>query len=91
MTDETAVTTCGSIRMRNTEDRWNRDAVLRILGPSWSVQDGSVEVNRNPVAAGRILPMVHPEVEVGPTATKSRNEDNGRRIHEIVPEFGATR
>ena len=36
--------------------------------------------------------MVNPEVEAGPT-TKSRNEENWRRIYitkKMVPEFGAT-
>ena len=57
------------------------------------MQDGRVEVDRNTAAPTRTLPMVNPEVEAGPTTTKSRNEDNGRRIYitkKMVSEFGAT-
>ena len=37
--------------------------------------------------------MVNPEVEAGRTTTKSRNEEDGGRIHitkRMVSEFGAT-
>ena len=37
--------------------------------------------------------MVNPEVPAEPTATRTRNEDNGRRIYitkKMVSEFGAT-
>ena len=57
------------------------------------MQDGRVEVEPNPAAPARTLPMVNLEVEAGPTTTKSRNEDNGRRIYitkKMVSEFGAT-
>ena len=40
-----AVTSCRSIRMRNKEDRWNRDMLLGILVNPWSLQDGRVEVD----------------------------------------------
>ena len=35
----------------------------------------------NPAEPARTLPIVNLEVEAGPTTTKSRNEDDGRRIH----------
>ena len=57
------------------------------------MQDGRVEVEPNPAAPARTLPMVNLEVEAGPTTTKSRNEDDGRRIYitkKMVSEFGAT-
>ena len=37
--------------------------------------------------------MVNPEVEAGPTVTKTRTEENGRRIYiteKMVSELGAT-
>ena len=59
----------------------------------WSLQDGRVEVNHNPAAQARTIPMVNPEVEAGATTAKSRNEENGRRIYitkKMMSEFGAT-
>ena len=46
-----------------------------------------------PRSAARYIPMVNPEVEARPTVTKTRNEENGRRIYitkKMVSEFGAT-
>ena len=46
-----------------------------------------------PRSAGQIALMVKPEAEAGPTATKTRNEENVRRIQitkKMVSEFGAT-
>ena len=54
---------------------------------------GRVEVDPNPAAPARYTPMVNPEVEAGPTVTKTRNEENGRRIcitKKMVSELGAT-
>ena len=51
-----------------------------------------MEVDPDPAAPARYIPMVNPEVKAEPTATKPRNE-NGRRIHitkKRVSEFGAT-
>ena len=59
------------------EERLNRDMLLAILGNPWSLQDGRVEVHPNPAAPARYIPMVNPEVEGGPTVTKTRNEENG--------------
>ena len=53
--------------------------LLGILGNLWSLQDGRVEVDPNPAAPARYIPMASPEVEAGPT--KSRNEEHGRRIY----------
>ena len=67
--------------------------LLGILGNPWSLQDGRVEVNPDPAAPARYLPMVNPEVPAEPTATRTRNEENGRRIYitkKMVSEFGAT-
>ena len=50
-------------------------------------------VDPNAAAPARYIPMVNPEVEAGPTTTKTRNEDSGRRIYitkKMVSEFGAT-
>ena len=80
MSDKTTVTMCRSIRKRIEEERWNRDMLLGILGTPWSMEDGRVEVEPNLAAPGRTQPTVNPEVEAGPTATKSRNEWDGRRV-----------
>ena len=82
-----------SILRRNQEERGNRDMLLGILGNPWSLQDGRVEVDLNPAAPARYIPLVNPQVESGPTTTKTRNEENGRRIYitkKMVSEFGAT-
>ena len=66
---------------------------LGILGNPWSLQDGRVEVVPNPAALARYIPMVSPEVEAGLTITKTRNEENVRRIYitkKMVSKFGAT-
>ena len=66
---------------------------LGILGNPWSLQDGRVEVDPNPAAPARYLPMVNPEIPTEPTATRTRNEENGRHIcitKKMVSEFGAT-
>ena len=93
VSDKAAVTTCRSIRLQNKEERWNRDMLHGIFGNLRSMQDGRVEVDRNPAAPARTLPMVNPGVVAGTTTAKSRNEDNGRRIcitKKMVSEFGAT-
>ena len=80
-------------RRRNKEERWNREMLLGILGNPWSLQDGCVEVDPNPAASARYLPIVNPEIPAEPTATRTRNEENGRRIYitkKMVSEFGAT-
>ena len=67
--------------------------LLGRLGNPWSLQDGRAEVDPNPVAPARYLPMVNPEIPAEPTARPARNEENGRRIHitkKMVSEFGAT-
>ena len=93
MSNNAAVVTCRSIRRRNKEERWNREMLLGILGNPWSLQDGRVEVNPDPAAPATYLPMVNLEVQAEPTATRTRNEENGRRIYitkKMVSEFGAT-
>ena len=92
MSRQRGMTACRSIRMRNKEERWNRDMLRGILVNSWSLQDGRVEVNPNPAAPARYFPMLNPEVEAGPIPRKSRNEENGRHIylHHEEFEFGAT-
>ena len=88
-----AVVTCRSIRRRNKEDRWNRERLWGILGNPWSLQDGRVEVDLDPAAPARYIPMVNPEFKAEPTVTKTRNEEYGRRIYitkKMVSEFGAT-
>ena len=93
MSNNAAVTSCRNIRRRNKEERWNRDMLLRRLRNLWSLQDGRVEADPNPAAPVRDIPMVNPEVEAGPTVSKTRNEVNVRRIYitkEMVSEFGAT-
>ena len=88
-----AVVSCRSIRRRNKEERWNCGMLLGILGNPWSLQDGRVEVDPDPAAPARCLPMVNPEVPSEPTAARPRNEENGRRIYitkKMVSEFGAT-
>ena len=64
--------------------------LLGKLGNPRSLQDGRVEVDHNPAAPARYLPMVNP---AEPTATRTRNEENGRRINitkKMLSEFGAT-
>ena len=63
-----------------------------LLGNPWSLQDGRVGVDPNPAAPSRYILMGIGEVEAGPTVTKARNEENGRRIYitkKMVSEFGA--
>ena len=93
VSNNAAVVTCRSIRRRNKEERWNRERLLGKLGNPWSLQDGRVEVDPDPAAPTRYIPMVNPEVKAEPTTTKSRNEEYGRRIYitkKMVSEFGAT-
>ena len=93
MSNNAAVVTCRSIRRRNKDERWNRELLLVILGTPWSSQNGRVEVDPDPAAPARYLPMVNPEVPAEPTATRTRNEENGRLIYitkKMVSEFGAT-
>ena len=73
--------TCRSTRRRNKAEHWNLDMLLGILGNLWSLHDGRVEVDHSPTAPARYIPTLNPKVEAGPTTTKSRNEENGRRIH----------
>ena len=57
------------------------------------LQDGRVEVDPNPVAPARHLPVVNLEIPAEPNATRTRNEENGRRIcitKKMASEFGAT-
>ena len=52
-----------------------------------------MEVESNLAAPARYIPMVNPDVEAGPTVTKTRNKENGRRIYitkKIVSELEAT-
>ena len=91
--DKAAVVLSRSIRGQSKEERWNRDVLLGILGNPWSLQDGRVKVDPNTATTPRYIPMVNPEVEAGPTVTKTRNEENGRRTcitKKMVCEFGAT-
>ena len=93
MSDKAAVTTCRSIRLRNKEERWNRDMLHGIFGNLGSMQDGRVEVEPQPCGTSQNTSNGEPRVEAGSTTTKSRNEDNGRRIcitKKMVSEFGAT-
>ena len=93
VSNNAAVVQCRSIRRRNKDERWNCDVLLGILRNPWSLLDGRVEVDPNPAAPARHIPMVNPEVEAGPTVTKTRNEENVRRIYitkKMVSEFGAT-
>ena len=76
VSNNAAVVSCRSIRRRNKEERWKRDMLLGILGNPWSLQDGRVEVDPNPAAPARDIPMVNPEVEAGPTTMKTRNKEN---------------
>ena len=88
-----ALVTCRSIRRRNKEERWNRELLLGIHGTPRSLHDGRVEVDPDPAAQATFFPMVNPEVPAEPTATRTRNEENGRRIYitnKMVYEFGAT-
>ena len=52
-----------------------------LLGNPWSLQDGRVEVDPNPAAPARYIPMVNPEVKTGRQWRKPRHEENGRRFH----------
>ena len=74
------------------EERWNREMLLGIFGSPWSLQDGRVEVNPEPAALARYLPMVKPEVQAEPKATRTQNEENGRSIYitKKASESGAT-
>ena len=93
VSNSAAVVTCRSIRRRNKEERWNREMLLGILGKPWSLQDKRVEVDLNPAPSARYLPMVNPEVLAEPTVTRTRNEEDGRRIYitkKMVSESGAT-
>ena len=74
MSYSAAVVSCSSIRRRNKEGRSNRDMLLELLGNPWSLQDGRMEVDPNPAALARYIPMVSPDVEAGPTVTQTRNE-----------------
>ena len=49
VSNNAAVVTYRSIRRRNKEERWNRELLLG-LGNPWSLQDGPVEVDRDPAA-----------------------------------------
>ena len=65
--------------------------LLGIVGNPWSLQDGRVEVDFNPAAPARYLLVVNLEIPAEPTATRTRNEENGRRIcitKKMVSEFG---
>ena len=67
--------------------------LLCILGNPWSLQDGRVEVNPDPAAPARYLLMVNSEVSAEPTARRTWNEENGRRIYiskRMVSIFGVT-
>ena len=93
VSNNAAVVTCRSIRRRNKEERWNRELLLGILRNHWSLQDGRVEVDPDPAAPARYLPVVNPEVPAEPTVTRIRIKENGRRIYitkKMVSEFGAT-
>ena len=93
VSNSAAVVTCRSIRRRNKKERWNREMLLGILGNPWSLQDGRVEVDPDPTAPARYHPMANLEVQAEPTATRTRNEGNGRRIYitkKMVSESGAT-
>ena len=70
------------IRTRNKEERWNRDMLLGILGNPGSLQDGRVEVDPTPAALARYITMVNPEVEAGPTVTKTRKKCQTHLHHE---------
>ena len=93
VSNNAAVVTCRSVRRRNKEERCNRERLLGILGNPWSLSDGRVEVDPDPAAPARYIPMVNLEVKAEPTATKPRNEECDRRIYitkKMVSEFGAT-
>ena len=65
--------------------------MLGILGNPWSLQDGRVDPD--PAAPARFLAMLILEIPAEPTATRTGNQQNGRRIHitmKMVSEFGAT-
>ena len=52
-----------------------------------------VEFDPDPAVPARYVPMVNPEVDARPAVTKTRNDENGRRISitkKMVSEFGAT-
>ena len=93
VSNNAAVVACRRFWRRSKEERWNREMLLGILGNPWSLQDGRVEVDPNLAAPARYLPMVNPEIPAEPTATRTRNEENGRRIcitKKMVSEFAAT-
>ena len=56
--------------------------LLGLLGNPWRLQDGRVEVDPNPAAPARYIPMVNPEVVAGPTVTKKRRECQTHLHHE---------
>ena len=67
--------------------------LLGILGNPWTLQDGRVEVDPNPAVPAGYLPMVNPEIPAEPIVTRTRNEENDRRINftkRVVSDFGAT-
>ena len=93
VSNNAAVVAWRNTRRRNKEERWNREMLLGILGNPWIKQDGRVEVDPNPAAPARYLPMVNPEIPTEPTATRTWNEENGTRIYitkKMVYEFGVT-
>ena len=52
-----------------------------------------MEVDPDPAAPARYIPMANPEVKAEPTVTRTRNEEDGRRIYitkKTVPESRAT-
>ena len=73
-----AVVSCRSIQKRNKEERWNRHVLLGILGNRRSSQHGRVEVDPNPAAPARYIPVVNSEA--GPTVKKTINEEK-RQTH----------
>ena len=83
---------CSGGGVPQKEERWNREMLLGILGNPWSLQDGRVEVNPDPAAPARYLPMVKTEVQAEPKATRTRNDENGRSIYitKKASESGAT-
>ena len=80
-----------SIRRRNTEERWNFEMLLGILGNPWSLQDGRVE--SRPCRTSQMPSSGEPGGSGRTTATRTRNEENGRRLNitkKMVSEFRAT-
>ena len=78
MSNNAAVVSCRSIRRRNKEERWNLDLLLGILGNPWTL---ARRTRSQPRSAVRYIPMVNPEVEVGLTVAKTRNEEIGKRTY----------